>query len=152
MLLILSWELRDNSFIMKQTIIIDRPPIYDRVAALFPIEGKAILFAWGDRIYNPTGIVVPKELIAHELIHGERQGTDEARIVAWWEKYLTDSQFRFDEELPAHKAEYLALVKRHSNKRVLYLDYVAEKLSAPLYGNMVTKKEAATAILMTRIA
>jgi hypothetical protein len=131
---------------MKQTIVIDRPPIYDKIAALFPIEGKSVLFAWGEQIYNPEGIVIPKELIAHELIHGERQGSDEANIMAWWEKYLVDPQFRFNEELPAHRAEYLALVKRHSNKRHMYLQYVAEKLAAPLYGNLVSIVQAKEAI------
>lgn len=132
---------------LKQTILIENPPIYDRIAQVFDVEGKSILYAWGDRIYNPGGIIIPKELISHERIHGERQGTDEASVLAWWDRYLVDAEFRFNEELPAHREEYLSLAKRHRDKQMLYLQYVGEKLASSLYGNMVTVEQAKDAII-----
>jgi hypothetical protein len=133
---------------MKQTIIIENPPIFERASKVFDIIDKPILFSWGDKIYNPKGVDVPKYLLAHESVHGDQQGTDEAGILEWWDRYLKDEKFRIAEEVPAHRAEYLALVKRHNDKREYYLKRVAEKLSAPLYGSLVTSAEARELIMV----
>lgn len=121
-------------------IVIDRPPIYDRAAKVFPLEGREI-FAYGDKIYNPGGFVVPAWLIAHEEVHQLQQAGEPE---AWWDQYLVDTEFRFHMELAAHRREYQSYCEHHRdrNNRLQYKRLVAKKLSAPLYGNMITRFDA----------
>lgn len=125
------------------TVIQDRPPNFEAIRAVFPLaESEGVVFAYGDRIYNPGGDEIPPALMAHELAHCERQR--EIGVEAWWDRYLTDKQFLYDEELIAHKAEYHALKKQYAgqghNKKIL--EFVADKLIAPLYGFTVGKQRA----------
>jgi len=126
-------------------IIIDRPPIYDRAAKVFPLQGREI-FAWEDKIYNPGGFVIPEWLKAHELVHSRQQMDDTGHFSAeaWWDRYLVDTEFRFQEELEAHVAEFRSY-KQHNrdrNKQLQYKRVVAKKLAAPLYGSMITAFDA----------
>lgn len=127
------------------------PPLFDEIDAAFNVAGRPVVFAWGDRIFNPAGGIVPPELLEHERVHGERQGDD---VVGWWRRYIADRGFRFDEELPAHVAEFKALcdLRRpqwHSerNMRRTFAAHVARKLSAPLYGNLVSTDRAKALLL-----
>jgi hypothetical protein len=138
-------------------IINDRPPLWDLIDAKFHVADKPILFAWGSRIYNPMGIKVPKELHAHEEIHGARQLTtlhpdvtsSDGAIEYWWQQYIASPEFRLAEEIPAHRAEYLSFCKRHGdhNTRNKALLVIAMKLAAPLYGSLVTPPVARDLIL-----
>ena len=121
-------------------IIIDRPPIYDRAAKIFPLQGREI-FAYGDRIYNPGGFDIPAWLVAHEEVHQLQQAGDPE---AWWEQYLVDAEFQFNMELAAHQREYRSYCEHNKdrNKRLQYKRLVAKKLAAPLYGNMITTFDA----------
>lgn len=42
-------------------IVKARPPLFEEIAAAFPIvlTHKGIIYAWGDRIYNPDAISIP---------------------------------------------------------------------------------------------
>lgn len=106
------------------------PPNYAEINRAFKIRGKHVIFAYGDIIYNPSRIVIPPELLAHEAVHGARQNGNPA---AWWDRYITDSHFRLEEEIPAHQAEYQ--VSRQ-------LKAIAERLSGPLYGNLISFDKA----------
>lgn len=129
-------------------IVVGKPPVYARCAALFDIDGKPILFAWGDKIYNPMDIDIPKELIAHERVHGERQTSDPAKIMRWWDRYLADDAFRFEEERVAHRAEWLYYAKRNPGKNTRpVLDAIAGRLAGALYGSLTTISAARDAIL-----
>lgn len=100
---------------------------------------KAI-FSYGDTIYNPFGCEMTKSLFAHEHVHYRRQNGNPS---GWWEQYLASARFRLDEEIPAHRAEYLAFLEwasRHDRRRALTL--MAERLSGPLYGRMISVSEA----------
>jgi hypothetical protein len=131
---------------MKQTIIVAKPPVYDRCDARFNIKGKPVLFSWGDKIFNPANVDIPRYLLAHEAVHGERQL--KMGIEGWWDAYLEDEAFRFEEERMAHRAEWLAYSKWCKlEQRAPYLEAVAARLSGSLYGNMVTLDEARAAIL-----
>lgn len=118
------------------------PPLIDEIDAAFGVRGKPILFAFGDKIYNPAGVDVPPEIVVHETVHGERQGDD---VFGWWRRYIADPVFRLEEELPAHVAEFQELCTlqasrwvSHRNMRRTLAAHVARKLSAPLYGRLVT--------------
>ena len=116
-------------------IIVERPPNFDAILKVFPDADKpGVLFAYGDNIYNPTGILIPPALLAHEGIHLIRQRDGET-AESWWAKYLTDDEFRYREELEAHVAEYdsQALTIRDRNYRAKLLTATAARLVAALY-------------------
>lgn len=117
------------------------PPNYDKIKEKMNPPARAI-FCYGGTIYAPVGADITPELHAHEQVHCTRQGED---IEGWWDQYLVDPQFRFDEELLAHKAEYAAYLagrnpNRASRRRVLKV--IAKRLSGPLYGRVVTFDKA----------
>lgn len=128
------------------------PPIYNTLIEHFPIKGKpGILYAWGDRIYNPSGVTVPEWLIAHEEVHGERQcgdciGSDS--IIAWWQRYIYEPAFRLNEEVPAHQKEWQVVngMKIPEDTKERYLAMMAHRLSGPLYNHMITDSEAVDVI------
>ncbi len=99
------------------------------------------LFAFGGTIYNPGNITVPPELMAHELVHGARQKDD---IRGWWRRYIDDPVFRLKEEVQAHKAEFAraALGVKDRNRRARILSVTAARLSAPLYGGVISYQDA----------
>lgn len=128
------------------SIVIGDPPNIADIAEVFPMvrerRTKGIFFCYGDTIYNPSGRVIPIELIAHECIHSLQQA--DWGVQFWWARYLTDKQYRFDQELEAHRVEYASFVEQGNNRvfRRRYLAGVAERLAGPLYGNMCKKREA----------
>jgi hypothetical protein len=129
------------------------PPLIDEIDAAFNVRGRPILFAWGDKIFNPAGGAVPPELLAHEAVHGERQGAD---VAGWWRRYIAEPQFRLDEELPAHAAEFKVLCEilrpkwqSERNMRRTIAGQVARKMTAPLYryGSLINVDTAKKALL-----
>jgi hypothetical protein len=115
-------------------IIVDRPPNFEQIRAAFPdAEKPGVLFAYDGNIYAPSGGVVPPALIAHEEVHLKRQqlpGIDPQR---WWFHYITNSEFRYNEELHAHVAEYQMQRTRDRNFAARLLVHTALRLVAPLY-------------------
>ena len=120
-----------------------RPPahVWDGCDKQFGVAARrGVLFAYGDTIYNPDGITIPPALLAHEGVHGARQGAMLGGVVAWWDAYLTDPRFRLAEELPAHVVElrhYLAEAPSRPARR-LHLTAVAKRLASPLYGRLIS--------------
>jgi len=115
-------------------IEIAKPPLFDRIAVVFPqASSPGVIFAWGDTIYNPSGVDIPRFLHAHEEVHGSRQRLN--GVEKWWEAYLSDPEFRYVEELKAHVAEYRAQVPlvHDRNQRAKLLQATALRLTAPLY-------------------
>jgi hypothetical protein len=117
------------------------PPIYSAIADRFPVRGKPVIFAYGDVIYNPTGPDLTEDLRVHEEVHCARQLV--AGVDAWWARYLTEVDFRLEEELVAHRAEYRLLTRAlGATARERHLRKVATKLAAPLYGSLITIERA----------
>jgi hypothetical protein len=120
-------------------IIVARPPNFDQIREKFPDAEKAgVIFAYGIDIYNPSGDEIPACLLAHEKVHCGRQlSMDFGRAVTgWWDLYLNDPDFRYQEELLAHVAEYKAQAApfvRDGNARARLLQSTARRLIAPLY-------------------
>lgn len=115
-------------------IILDRPPNFEQVHAAFPrADQPGVLFAYDGNIYNPTGIVIPPALIAHENVHLKRQ--DRITPDTWWRAYIEDCEFRYNEELLAHAAELqnIFTVPGDRNARASLLMHTAIRLTAPLY-------------------
>ena len=125
---------------MTQEICIDYPPLYDEIAVAFNLHpNDGVIFSWGERIYNPGGSVIPPQLIAHEVVHGQRQlkgtNTHEMNVWDWWRRYMASWEFRLAEEIPAHRAEYQhVMANGNRQERRSALKVTAERLAAPLYG------------------
>lgn len=113
-------------------IEIAEPPMIEEIDAAFKSRGQSVLYAWGDTIYNPTGIPIPDFLFAHEAMHGQRQN---GSIETWWRRYIDDVEFRYVEELAAHREEFRVQAARirDRNVREKLLMHVAARLVAPLY-------------------
>lgn len=125
-------------------IVQARPPMFAEIDAAFGVRGKPVIFAFGDAIYNPLGIAIPPPLVAHEAVHGQRQGTNPA---AWWQRYIAEPDFRLAEEIPAHQAEYRAFCAANTtgparNRRRMALHAIAKRLASPLYGSLITYERA----------
>lgn len=129
----------------------DLPPNIDEIEAVFPgvKDRKDVIFTFGSTIYNPGGFQLSVPLRAHEGVHYVRQGHGEESIRAWWRRYLTEPDFRFAEELPAHKAEYRAFCQFEKSRemRARFLHTIAQRLAGPLYGRLITLQAAKAKIL-----
>jgi hypothetical protein len=129
-------------------IEIANPPNFEKIVAAFPkATGHGVIFAWGDTIYNPSGIEIPPPLLAHEAVHGQRQTENVGSIFRsevverWWDKYIIDPEFRYYEELPAHAAEFHKIMHmvHDRNQRAKLMMSTAQRLLAPLYNYGVPK-------------
>lgn len=125
-----------------------RPPNFERILAVLPGASEpGVIFAYAPDIYAPGCKMLPAELVAHEAAHIARQVED--GVEAWWDRYLVDTQFRLDEEVIGHRAEYVALCQfapdREARNRKLHR--VALKLCAPLYGYRLTYADAKRLLL-----
>lgn len=119
-------------------IEIAEPPLLEAIAEAFPHRGPGVIYAFGDRIYNPSGQMIPPALIAHELAHCERQRVfrlDESAIgiEQWWRQYLKDPDFRYQEELYGHAAELRTLKTKDRNRNAQLVMQTTLRLLAPFY-------------------
>ena len=127
-------------------MIKDWPPNIDHLDQVFHLRAQArlgIIFSWGaDKIYNPSGVVIPPALYEHEAVHGRRQ--DEApSIEIWWQRYVDDPKFRLMEEVLAHCREYGFRCGDGSRaERRQALADVSKRLASSLYGRMISRAEA----------
>lgn len=103
------------------------------------------IYAYGNTIYNPSGAEIPTDIVFHETIHANRQkGNPEL----WWHKYLTDKEFRKEEELYAYYSQYQFLkrsrILREKELR-LALEEFAQNLSI-MYNLDISIPQAITAL------
>lgn len=125
----------------------ERPPNFEQIRAVFPqATRKGVIFTFGHKIFVPSGEDISESLIAHETIHAKRQGRFSRTIEQWWAEYLADKQFRFREELLAHRAEYEWFKNSSRAERIVARGEIARRLSSPLYGNLIDYKKAKAAI------
>jgi hypothetical protein len=116
------------------------PPNIADIAAVFPHvaasysgapDRQNILFAYGEDIYNPDRVWIPQALYRHEMRHCARQFPVGAAL--WWDRYLSDQEFRYTEEAIAHVEEYKAQITGDRNARAKISMRTAQRLIAPLY-------------------
>lgn len=123
------------------------PPNIDAIDKVLPgtkrnAIPRSIYFCYGHTIYNPSGRPIPIHLMAHEATHVCQQvydGRDK-----WWDKYLADTKFRYQQELEAHLVEFEKYVLDNPNRhsRRAYVKIAAQRLSGPLYGKLITRRAA----------
>lgn len=127
------------------------PPNYEAIVKTFPAveNNKTVIFTYGKVIYNPYGGFIDVPLQFHEATHSIQQ--DKLGPEKWWEKYLTDIDFRIDQEAEAYKYQYnkyCTLVKDR-NKRTQFLYSLAKDLSSEIYGSPLTFTAALNRIKKT---
>jgi hypothetical protein len=126
-------------------IVNEKPPVWEECLKFFPtIENHPVVFAWGDKLYNPNNANVTEDLIAHERVHSHQQNDISGGVEAWWKKYLLEPQFRLEQEIEAYQVQYYFQSNRLKDRNKLYreLHRYASVLSSPLYGNVITLSEA----------
>lgn len=136
------------------------PPNWSHISEAFPfIRGKPnILYAWGNSIYNPSGVIIEPWIMAHERVHGERQlnytvgvpgpWSENNAIRTWWRHYILSPQFRLQEEILAHQKEWEIAQKFLSKKKAQrYLVTISQRLASPLYGNLISAPDAQATIM-----
>lgn len=103
---------------------------------------KGVIITYAPYIFSKGPL--SHSLVAHELTHVRQQRFP----FFWWFAYILSKRFRFNQELEAHRAEYNAITGtlNNFNKRMSLLA-IADRLSGPLYNNMVSKEEARSLIL-----
>jgi hypothetical protein len=134
-----------------QTVVDTWPPNIEAIRAVLPVTTRNI-FAYDHVIYNPGGGKLAPELHAHEAVHFKQQdefdADNQVGVVGWWNLFLESAVFRLSQEIPAHKAEYRAFCKYHRDRNDMarYLRAMGKRLSAPMYGGIITINEAMKAI------
>ena len=123
------------------SILNSKPPVYDRVAAVLDFDPSTVVFAYAPDIYFPSGKILSSDVIAHENVHITQQGSGPE---AWWNRYISDVDFRLNQEIEAYQAQYrhICSVIKDRNARNRSLHVLAGYLSSAMYGNKVTHSEA----------
>lgn len=122
-------------------IVLEHPPNFAEILRAFPHANSGnVIFCYGDAIYNPSRLNITPSLLAHEQVHSVRHGSDPE---GWWRRYIADQNFRLDEEVVAHAAEYTKASEGMARPgRRFVLRRIAEKLADPLYGFSLTDERA----------
>lgn len=125
-------------------IIKEWPPNIEAIKLVFPFDLSDCCFCYGDTIFNPSGVALREDIIAHEKVHSNQQKNFEGGISSWWDLYLSDSEFRLSQELEAYKAQFLHFCTRFRdrNRRTRCLFALATDLSSETYGNIIGETEA----------
>lgn len=131
-------------------VVVGFPPNYAALVKAFPsARSGGTIFCYGDTIFNPGRGLITPSLQAHEQVHSVRQFA--MGIDAWWDRYIADVQFRFDEELIAHQAEFAKvkdgppMLSVTQQRRALA--HIAGRLAGQLYGNIVSLQDAQRMVL-----
>lgn len=114
-----------------------------------PPCGNCLVTIWGT-IYVPTGRLgefsspnpapATEALLAHEMVHVERQRDGSVIDTATWHaRYFYDREFRWGEERRAYEREIEVLRARGGVVRRVD---VLEAVLSPIYVGMVSKREA----------
>ena len=124
-------------------IVHEWPPRRAEIEERFGELPDGVIFAWGDKIMVPSGAHLWQWLVDHEAVH-LRQQKEAGGVDPWWDRYLVDDEFRLEQELEAHVAEYrtFCLHERDRNERARYLNAIAGRLSSKMYGRLITRGQA----------
>lgn len=116
--------------------------MYDEIVAQVGTPPDTAVYTYGDTIYFPKGGELPEDLWRHEEKHGEQQDKMGAR--EWWDHWLASIEFRVWQELEAYQVQYRFLKTTHRDRnaqaRLAFL--LAQELSSPMYGQVITFQEA----------
>lgn len=121
------------------------PPNWAEIHAALDVDGMRTIFTYGDTIYNPGGIRVGPELIAHEEVHQRQQrelGVDGP--AKWWARFIADPAWRMEQEIEAYRVQWREAQKgiKDRNAKAAYLRQISGIVAGPTYGNVLSPAEA----------
>ena len=127
------------------TISTQKPPahIYNACVKKWKVDfDKGVVFTYGETIHSKGPI--PKDLMVHELTHVRQHRAYPGGKDMWWERYLQDDQFRYDQELEAYRKQYQWVKNniKDRNQAFRYLMFYAKSLAGPMYGKVATLSKA----------
>lgn len=111
-------------------------PYLKEFKELFSINEEEVAFPYKGKIYSNKELT--EDLVEHEKVHFKQQeemGADE-----WVKEYLANPSFRVKMEVEAYKHQ-LSLIRDRNMKEAIRIQ-IAKALSSPMYGNVLTYKEA----------
>lgn len=117
-------------------ILKEYPPNIVKIRKAFPINVNTV-FTYGDTIYAPLiEFQIPTDLLVHEQTHAVQQGADPE---GWWDRYISDVKFRFNQEMVAYKNQYqyYCSMVPDRNRRHKFAVTLAHDFASPLYGGIV---------------
>lgn len=121
-------------------IVKDFPPNYDDICIVFRVrDRKGVVFTYGDTIFSPDSLDLPRELVIHEQVHSDQQAKEPE---AWWLKYLDDDDFRLNQEVEAYRKQYDACADYPRALRRRILRRLAADLASPMYGCIISEAQA----------
>lgn len=124
-------------------IVYEQPParIYEACVEQFGVSfDDGVVWTYGDAIH--TKYLLRPDVGAHEKVHIKQQKA--MGVIEWWDKYLGDPQFRFDQELEAYQEQWRFIKKnvKSRNDQFNFLKQIARDLSGPMYGGLLSYQEA----------
>ena len=122
-------------------------PLLKKYTDKFSLALSEVAFPYNNKIY--TDSKVNHEIIVHEKVHFAQQ--KEHGLDNWIEQYFENPQFRVNMEIEAYRAqlkEMIALAPQEAKTFVsnVVAGQMAKALSSPMYGNVLTYKEALSKI------
>lgn len=110
-------------------------PYLDRYKKQFSINEDEVAFPYKGKIYSNKKL--EKDVEAHEFVHLRQQ--TEIGDDTWEELYLTNPIFRINVEIEAYNYQ-ISMAPPFIRDAVK--SNIAKVLSSPMYGNILTYKEA----------
>lgn len=122
----------------------DKPPIWDEAQKHFEIDHRITVFTYGDTLYNPAGIYIDADLMAHEQTHSRQQAATEGGPAAWWQRYFADPDFRKVQELDAYQNQYEHYCRTHKGheQRFRYRMELARTMASNMYKTGILTSDA----------
>lgn len=126
------------------------PPMLEAInkAGMFP-DLDTTVFTYGYILYNPGKNRIPMHLMEHESTHAKQQTEFNGGPDAWWLRYLSDVDFRINQEVEAYRAQYKTYCKLNTQfmRRATFLASIAEDLSGPIYNAHISFEQARAMIV-----
>jgi len=135
--------------VTKLKIKNEYPPNYKDIVDTLGTPSDHVIYCYGDTIYNPSGKEITPDFEIHEKVHSKQQG---GAPDLWWDKYLTDSGFRLNQEIEAYGAQYqfacklIDEIRGGAKMKKWMLESMARALSGKEYGGIIGYNQAETAI------
>lgn len=110
------------------------PPNYKEIQKHFPSANfyTGTVFTYFPDIYIKGHIY--EDLLVHEQTHLKQQNSLFQTPEKWWKQYYTSPKFRLEQEIEAYHNQYKC--------KPSLLNILARDLCSPLYGGIVTYKQA----------
>ncbi len=84
-------------------VVSRKPPNYAQITERIT-PPKGAVYAYGNTIYAPDGQKVPPDVMEHEKCHKKQQ--EKSTPAIWWSHYLSNIEFRQDQEVEAYAVQY----------------------------------------------